>query len=473
MGLKVNTVSEFSQKKKRQFTMPHVYVVLFIMMIVGVILTYIIPSGSYQRAETPTGAQLVVPGTFEFTKDMNITFFEFFSAIPNGLVQAGPIIFGGLMMGGLVAVLDKTGLLPIAMRKIVTPLKSKTILLIPLLMVPIAIFTNITGALEMALIYIPIIVPLTIRMGFDRFTGVALVLISGTAGFSTAITAPATVGLAQQISELPLYSGAVYRAIIFVVVTTVGIIYVWRYAKKVQKNPEYSYVYGDGRDQEFVEGESNNKFVKTTMRQKLAFVVLGLGFIVMVYGLLVWKWYFIELGGWYAFLGIAIGLICGMTPSKVAEVFHDGFKMMLLGALLIGIARSISIILESGNILDTIVYGISEVVGVIPSGLTAIAMLIFQGLFNFLVGSGSGQAMITMPIMSGLADILGVTRQTAVLAFQFGDGFTNMIYPTGVLAFLAIAHIPYGKWLRFFIPLFATWFVCCAIFLVGAQFMNW
>lgn len=478
MGMKVNSAAaqapEYSVKKKRQWKMPHVYVVLFIMMIMGVILTYIVPSGSYQREATPSGAQIVVPGTFEFTTDVKVSFFDFFAAIPNGLVQAGPIIFGGLMMGGLVAVLEQTGLLPIGMRKITAPLKSKTILLIPILMIPIAIFTNITGALEMALIYIPIIVPLTVRMGFDRFTGVALVLISSTAGFSTAITAPATVGLAQQITELPLYSGALYRAIILAVLTSIGILFVWRYAKKVQQNPEYSYVYGDGIDQQFLNNEADHKFLKATARQKWAFVVLGIGFIVMLYGLLVWKWYFIELGGWYAFLGIAVGLICGMTPSKVAEVFHEGFKSMLLGALLIGIARSISIILESGQILDTIVYGITEVVGAMPSQLAAVVMLIFQGLFNFLVGSGSGQAMITMPVMSGLADILGVTRQTAVLAFQFGDGFTNMIYPTGaLLAFLSIAHIPYGKWLRFFIPLFIAWLVLCAIFLVIAQFMNW
>lgn len=443
------------------------------MMLLALLATYLVPSGSYQREATETGAKIVVPGTFEYIDSPNLSFFDFFNAIPNGLVQAGPIIFGGLMMGGLVAILEKTGLLPIAIRKIVTPLKSKTILLIPVLMLPISIFTNITGALELCLIYIPIIVPIVVRMGFDRFTAVALVLVSSTAGFSTATTAPATVGLAQQISELPLYSGSLYRAIIFTIVNIIGIWFVWRYARKIQKNPELSYVYGDGIDQEFIKNETDVLNEKTTVRQKLAFLVLGLGFIGILYGLLVWKWYFIEMGGWYAFLGIAIGLICGLTPSKVAETFHEGFRNLLLGALLIGIARSVSIILESGTILDTIVYGITEIVGAVPSQLAAITMLIVQGLFNFLVGSGSGQAMITMPIMSGLADLLGVTRQTAVLAFQFGDGFTNMIYPSALLAFLAIGRVSYGQWLRFFMPLFTVWTVLCVVFLVTGQYINW
>ncbi|WP_394140946.1 YfcC family protein [Cytobacillus oceanisediminis] len=303
----------------------------------------------------------------------------------------------------------------------------------------------------------------------------ALVLVSTVAGFATAVTAPATLGIAQQITELPLYSGALYRVTIFATMTTIGIAYVWRYARKIQRNPEFSYVYGDGKDQSFIDRETEDSSEKSSKRQKLAFIVLGLGIIVMLYGLFVWKWYFIELGGWYAFLGIAIGLICGMTPSRIAEVFHDGFKMMLLGVLLIGIARSISIILESGNILDTIVFGISRLVGSLPGELAAVGMLGVQGLFNFLVGSGSGQAMIMMPIMTGISDLLGVTRQTAVLAFQFGDGFTNVLYPTAgpFMATLALAHVGYSKWLKFILPLMGIWIVLCIVFLVTAQLISW
>ncbi|WP_028784033.1 YfcC family protein [Thalassobacillus devorans] len=475
MGLHAKEWKEYDrQQEESRFKLPHVYVILFAMMVLGYLATYLIPSGTFERQQTESGANILIPGTFQFTEEVNLSIFDFIFAIPTGMVQAGEIIFGGLMMGGLVAVLEKAGLLPLVVHKIVTTLKSRTILVIPLLMIPIAVFTTITGALEMILIYVPIIVPLVVKMGFDRFTGLALVLVSATAGFSTGITAPATLGLSQEITELPLYSGAVYRMIIFTIITGIGIWYVWNYARKVQRDPSNSYVYDDGYDNEFLT-EDKGITHKSTAKQKIGLVVLTAGFGIMLYGLLVWKWYFVELGGWYAFLGIVIGLICGMNGSQIAETFHEGFKTMLLGVLLIGLARSISIILEEGNILDTIVFGITQVVGMVPGEVTAVAMMLVQGLFNFLVGSGSGQAMITMPIMSGLSDLLGVTRQTAVLAFQFGDGFTNILYPTAgpFMATLALAYVSWGKWVKFVLPILGIWIACCTVFLIIAQMIGW
>ncbi|WP_394140865.1 hypothetical protein [Cytobacillus oceanisediminis] len=174
MEVNISPVSEVKVKNKKKFQLPHVYVILFIMMALGFLATYLVPSGSFQRAETATGAKVIIPGTFEYGNNVNLTLFDFIFAIPNGMVQAGAIIFGGLMMGGLVAVLDKSGLLPLGVRKIASLLQSRTILVVPILMTPIAIFTNITGAMEMSLLYIPIIVPLVIKMGFDRFTDVRL-----------------------------------------------------------------------------------------------------------------------------------------------------------------------------------------------------------------------------------------------------------------------------------------------------------
>src|SRR5699024_3662980 len=195
---------------------------------------------------------------------------------------------------------------------------------------------------------------------------------------------------------------------------------------------------------------------------------------VMVYGLLAWGWYFIEIGGWYAFMGIVIGLICGMKPSNIAETFNEGFKMFIIAIIVIGLARAISVILQDGLILDTIIHGLSSLISDVPSSIAALLMLVVQMLFNFLVGSGSGQALITMPIMVGLSDLLGVTRQVSVLDFQFGDGFSNIVYPTGlIMAFLAFARISYAKWLRFIIPLVAIWYLISAVALVIGQLIGW
>ncbi|MFC2948025.1 YfcC family protein [Virgibacillus sediminis] len=452
--------------------MPHVYVILMSLLILSYIATLLIPSGSFEREERP-GGMLVVPESFQFIDAEMLTPFDLLFAIPTGMVQAGELIFGGIMIGGLFAVVEKTGLLNIVIHYVFKIFQAKKILVIPALMIPMGIFTTITGAFEMALIYIPALIPVILRLGYDRFTAFAIVIVSCSAGLSVALTAPATVGLAQTISELPLYSGIGLRVIVMSLVLLVGIWYVWRYARKIERDPSKGYLYGDGLDGEYLDdNEPDLEKISTRQLAGLIFLFAGLG--VMVYGLLVWGWYFIEIGGWYAFMGIVLGLICKMTPSGIAETFNEGFKKFIVAGIVIGLARSISVILENGQILDTIIYGISEIVSSMPAEISAVMMMIAQASFNFVVGSGSGQALITMPIMVGLSDLLDVTRQTSVLAFQFGDGFSNIIYPTGlIMAFLAFARISYVKWLRFIIPLVLIWYGISTVTLIIAQSIGW
>lgn len=465
------TIDQSTQKRKK-LQMPHVYVILIILLIVTYIATLLIPKGSFVREETAEGFSVVVPNSFSFTDTANLSFFDFLFSIPTGLVQAGELIFGGIMIGGLFAIIERTGLMNIIIQSIVKLLRGHRILVIPALMIPMALFTTITGAFEMALIYIPALIPLVLRLGYDRFTAFAIIMVSCSAGFSASLTAPATVGLAQKLSELPLYSGILYRSIILVIILLIGIWYVWRYVKKVERDPSLSYVHNDGNDHWFLENEAVVKHVSKA--QIIALIVLFVGLGVMVYGLLAWGWYFIEIGGWYAFLGVVIGLICGISPSKIAETFNEGFKMFIVAVIVIGLARAISVVLQDGQILDTVIHALSILINGVPPTIAAVLMLVVQMLFNFLVGSGSGQALITMPIMVGLADLLNVSRQVSVLAFQFGDGFSNMIYPTGlIMAFLAVARIPFGKWLKFIFPLIIIWYIISAIALVVGQIIGW
>lgn len=455
-----------------KFKMPHVYVILMSMLIISYIATLVIPKGAFEREESPEGFSLILPETFQYIEAPHLTFFDFIFSIPTGMVQAGELIFGGIMIGGLFAVIERTGLLSIVIQFIFRVFQSRKIWVIPTLMIPMAAFTTFTGAMELSLIYLPVLIPLIIKLGYDRFTAFALVLVSTTAGFSVSLTAPATVGLAQTISELPLYSGLNFRIAMLIITLVVGIWYVWRYAKRIERDPMSSYVYGDGIDSEFTYIEE--KAVNITKRQIIGIAFLLFGLSVMIYGLLAWGWYFIEIGGWYAFMGITLGIICGLTPSEIAETFNDGFKRFIVAIIVIGLARAISVVLEDGQILDTIIHALSSLVSDLPHQLAAVMMMVVQALFNFLVGSGSGQALITMPIMSGLSDIIGITRQTSVLAFQFGDGFSNIIYPVGlIMAFLALARISYIKWLRFILPLVLLWYGIGAIALIIAQTIGW
>lgn len=474
MGIKVSETAEKPNQSGNKGKLPHIYVILFIMIALASLASYVVPSGQFERVEGPNGADILQPGTFSFIASEPVSFFDFMLAVPNGLMQSAEIIFGIIMIGGMFRVIERTGVIDIGVSKLAIAFSNKGLWIIPTLMIPFCLFTTFSGAVELSLVYLPVIMPLILKLGFDKVTATGIVLVSTIAGFAIALTAPANLGTAQTIAQLPLYSGIGYRTLILVTMLGVGMIYVWRYAKKVRANPELSIV-KEEKQRYSADDPKEMVPVKATGRQIVASIALLLIFGYMFYGLLVLKWYFLELAGLYMILGIIVGLIAGLKPSDISESFNEGFKSILLGAMVVGIARGVAVVLYEGNILDTIVFGIGQVVSAMPGSVTAVMMMIVQGLFNFLVPSGSGQAMITMPIMTGLSDIAGVTRQTAVLAFQIGDGFSNIFYPTSgyFMATLAIAGLAWEKWLRFIFPLLIVWYVLGAVFLIIAQLMNW
>ena len=299
------------------------------------------------------------------------------------------------------------------------------------------------------------------------------VLMATVVGFTIALTAPANLGTAQTIAELPLYSGIGYRMIILAVMVTIGILFVMNYIRKVQKDPTKTLITDDVDDSQFIKEDTDRPEPSTRTYVATGAFIVALGF--MLFGIFQYQWYFIELAGFYLLAGIICGLVAGLKPSGIAEAMNDGIKNIILGALIVGIARAISVTLEDGVILDTVVYGLSLIVTANPDTLVPVAMMVVQGLINFLIPSGSGQAAATMPIMIGLVDLTDMTRQTAVLAFQLGDGFSNIFYPTSgyFMAALAIAKIKYTDWIKFIWPLLVVWYGAGAVFLVIAYFMNW
>lgn len=460
------------KKKRKKFKVPHIFVILFLMIALASLVSYIIPAGQFERVANDSGAEVIQPGTFEYIEASPVTFFEFMFAIPDGFIQTAEIIFGIIMIGGMFAVIERTGVISLAVNKLASKFADKGLWIIPTLMIPFALFTTFTGQVEMSLVYLPAILPLVLKLGFDKITATAIVLISTIAGFTLALAVPANLGVAQEIAELPLYSGMWYRIIILAVVLTIGMAYVWRYARKVQKNPELSIVFDEKDDQPEVQELPAGK---ATKRQLWTALTLLVAFGVLLFGLLNYGWYFRELTGLYALIGITAGLVAGLKPSEIADAFNEGFKKILLGAVVVGIARGIAVVLDAGDIMDTIIYALGELVSIVPDSVTAVFMLIVQAALNFLIPSGSGQAMVTMPIMTGLSDISGVTRQTAVLAFLMGDGFTNIFYPTSgyFMATLAVGGVRWEKWLKFIFPLLIVWYAIAAVSLVIAQFIDY
>ncbi|MBB3139175.1 YfcC family protein [Halomonas organivorans] len=466
------------QKHKGAFQIPHIYVILFVFIALASIATYFVPAGVYERIPGPNGRITIDAESFQFVDSTPVGLVDFMLAIPNGLMSAGQVVFFTFMIGGMFMVLHRTGIIEIGVDKLSRRFANRSLLLIPVLMSVFAVIATIIGTQELALVYVPVILPLMIALRFDSVTAAGVALCATTAGFTTGILNPINTGLGQQLSNLPLYSGFGLRALAFVAVLGAGIFFVMRYARKIRRNPELSLMADDATEAEkrvhFQHATDEGALVATT-RQKWAALATFAFLALLVYGVLAQGWFMMEMAGLFIVMGIVVGLIAGLTTEDICEGFNKGFRDVLVGAMIAGVARGVAVVLEDGQIMDTLVYGLGNLVGELPTLLSAIGMYFAQLGFNFVVPSGSGQALVTMPIMSPLADLIGVTRQTAVLAYQLGDGIGNILYPTSgyFMATLAIAGVPWQKWVKFFLPLFGTWVLISLGFLAFAQATQW
>jgi len=449
----------------------NVYVLIFCLIILSAVLTYIIPAGEFQREEL-NGREVIQPGTFTYT-DMNpIGFLDVFSSIHSGMMQGASIIFFVLIVGGTFGILSATGALESFIAMLSVKMAKREMLMIPVLMLFFSCAGSLMGMSDETIVYVGILVPLAIALGFDAITGFAIVILGASVGFSAAVMNPFTVGIAQEIAGLPLFSGIALRLIIFVILYVTATIYVYRYARKVKNNPPLGF-YGNFK---FGNAEGlTNQSIKMELSHKLVMLTFLLNFIVLMYGVIKLGWYITEIAGLFLLFGILMGLIGKLSPSRIANSFMKGAGDLIGGALIIGLAQTILVIFNNSGLIDTILYHTASILDTIPPTLNAVGMFVFQLFLNFLVPSGSGQAALTMPIMAPLSDMIGVTRQTAVLAYQFGDGMSNIIFPTVgfLMAGLSIAGIPWGKWIRWILPFMLLQITVAVVSLIIAQIIQY
>lgn len=471
-----NKERHHTPKSKKKFKMPHIYVILFVFGVIATIATYIVPSGEFKRIKGPEGREMVDADSFHYITSAPVGIVDFISIIPRGLIEAGEIVFFTLIIGGMFMVLRRTGIIEIAVDNLARRFIYKSIFIIPVLTTVFAIVATLIGTAELSLVYIPVIIPLIIVLGYDSITATAIALCGTVVGFTVGVLNPINTGLAQKLSGIPVFSGISLRIILFIVVLAVTIVFIMRYAKKVQKQPTLSSVYEDDSEKrELYQHITEHAPTTATTRQKWGIAVIFAFFIILVYGVTTQGWFMVEMASLFIFMGVIVGFVSGLSMQTICEAFNDGFKDVLMGAIIVGLARSIAVVLEDGKIMDTIVHGLGSVIDGTTPTIAVIGMYAVQMLINFIISSGSGQALVTMPIMAPLADMLGITRQTAVLAFQLGDGFTHIFYPTSgyFMAALAIGGVSYTKWIRFFFPLFIIWVVISIITLIIAQLSGW
>lgn len=455
--------------KEKKLKLPHVLALLVIMIFIAAIATWIVPSGEFDREINSAGRSVVIPGSFHFVDANPADPWDAFGSIIQGLIGSAQIVFTVFIIGGAFNVLQAAGVVQAYLGKIVKLFNRKEWLLIPIVMILLSTMCTFIGLFELSLVIIPIMIPVCLALGLDSMTAVGLTLVSTVCGFAVGITNPFTVVVAQTIGEMPLYSGTWYRVICLVLFTLVGILYVMRYARKIKKDPSKSIMYE--RDQEYIRTTGINEEHHLTPRKMWAGIAFLVCFLILVFGALRWSWSLNEIATIFIVAAALVGYISGMSTEDLCENFIAGLQSFVVAAFCVGFARGITVILEQGLIIDTIVNALATLIASVPTGISAVAMLFVQLFFNFLVPSGSGQATIMMPIMLPLADIVGITRQTAILAFQFGDGFSNILWPTmGVLwACIGAAKIKFNEWVKWLLPLMGIWYGLAAVVVFIAQ----
>ena len=459
---------------KKKFVFPNTYVIIILMMIVAVLLTWIIPSGEFERVKDEVSKQsIIIPGTFKYIENNPISLFKIPVYIMKGLAKASDIVFLVIIVGGAFNIIIETGMFQSFAGRLTKIFSNKEVLIIPVFSTIFALACTTMGV-NTFIGFAPIAVIIARSIGYDAIVGVSMVALGGAIGFSTGTFNPFTTGVAQSLAGLPIFSGLGYRFVCLVVFLVVTNIYIIWYAKKIKANPESSVVYEMEQENKKIE-VSEKQHDKIEGRHYLVLLIVIACFVLLVYGSQNWKWKLQENAAMFIWMGVLSGFAYGFGPSKIAEEFTKGAKKLVYGALMIGMANGISLILTDGKILDTTVQYLGGLLVTLPSYLQAAGMFLMQLLINGLITSGSGQAAATMPIMLPVADIIGITKQTTVLAFNFGDGLSNYILPTSsaLMGFIAMVGISYSNWMKFMWRLFLIWIVVGAILVIVANSINY
>ena len=411
----------------RKLKAPNTYVIIAAIILLCAVMTWFIPGGQYVKAEDGSLS-------YESVDSVPQTW-QIFTAVYHGFVKQAGIIIFILVVGGAFWLLNATGAVEAGIKRFISKIGNRDKIVLAALTILFSLAGAVFGMSEETIPFVGIVVPLAVSMGYDAFMGMLVVYVASNVGFSSAFLNPFTVGIAQGMADLPLFSGMGYRLFCWGILTTLLVVFVIFYAHKVRKQP------------------SNAEAIETeplTKRQSWVLITLALTVVILIVGVTCLDWYMPEITGLFLAMGIICGIIAGFHSDRIVSELMTGAKDILSAALVVGFASGIIVILQDGNIIDSVLHSMQE--GLDGSGEVGSlsAMYGIQALINFVIPSATAKAAITIPIMAPFSDMVGVSRQAMVLAFQFGDGFTNMITPTsGVLvAALAMARIPYTEWVK-------------------------
>jgi len=530
---------------------PHTYVIVFSIILLSAILTWIIPAGKYITVKNEVDGKIQNSLTFYYEKDLPVEYqstiksepqtWQVFSALFNGFVRQSSIIAFILIIGGAFWIMNKSKAIDVAILsflRFVTKLEHNRILrsvgvdnlVIVLVMSLFSLFGSIFGMSEETIAFTIIFIPLAISMGYDSIVGVCMVYIGAHLGFAGAILNPFTIGIAQGLSGIPLFSGIEYRVVCWIIINIVGFAFVLRYAHKVKKNPKSSLMYHEDAHWRRMEVHEDDrisyytpkaawyvyiavllalsgfswfypisplKFGISTLNLHIIpvltlvfavaayfslrksvhyFILLLLAYTVifLIVGVMAYAWYVMEIASLFLALGVCSGLAINKSSGDISKLFLEGVNDISSAAIVVGLAGGIIVILENGGVIDSILYGLSKSMSDFGGFASVMTIYVIETLTNIIIPSGSAKAALTMPIMAPFSDLVGISRQATVMAYQFGGGFTNMITPTsGVLmGVLGVARIPYQKWFKWSWPLILILFLLGVLLLIPTVTMK-
>jgi len=460
---------------KKKFVIPTTCALLFMMMIFCAILTWIIPAGAYDTEKVGT-TNRVIAGTYHVIESTPVGPWDMIMAVPGGFYKAAKLMVMIMFCGGAVEILEKSGSINAAFGKLASNKKLNVNLLVAVLM----IFMSIGGAAGVfanpVVALVPIGIILMKNLGYDSFAGFLLVYMGAYSGFNVGWANASTVGTAHPIAELPIFSGFGVRVILNIVNFIICYYFTIRYMKTIKADPKKSLNYEPGLEvSEYMGGEGVVDTGKMTNKHMLSIAGLIVAVAAICIGSIKFGWSYDQMACTFFLLAVFGGLVNGMGVNGTTKVFVSGCAKLCNAAFIVGFANGVGIILTNGKILNTIVHWLSIPMQSMSPVLCANFMFIANMIINFLIPSGSGQAAAVMPIMVPMADILGVTRQVAVQAFQFGDGFSNCIYPTAgtLMGSLAIAKTDWARYAKWMLPLLGCQCILSFVSLTILQMIGW
>jgi uncharacterized ion transporter superfamily protein YfcC len=529
-----------SQKRK----IPHTFVIIFALIVIAAVASWFVQGGEFTRVQKvlPDGSSktIIEPDSYQIVGNQPQTW-QIFSALFEGFVDKADIIIFILLIGGAFWIMNESKAIDVSIIAFLNLTKKlerirwlkkigvNNIIMI-LIMIVFGLFGSVFGMSEETIAFIIIFVPLAISMGYDSIVGVSLCFIAAGLGFAGATLNPFTIGIAQGLSDVPLFSGIEYRLFSWVVISAVGIFFILRYAAKIKKDPTKSLVYEDdaywrhknSTDESKINYETPKSAWVTfgilvlvmglfsfyhpksimsigqaklvmpivpfltvlfafssymALRKSVHFFILNLFVFTILYlivGVMGYQWYVMEIATLFFGMGIASGIAMNYSPNKITDLFLAGVKDILSAALIVGLAGGIIVVLQNGKVIDPMLHSIAGTMQNVGKYASLSIMYGIQTLINLVMPSGSAKAALTMPIMAPFSDLIGVSRQATIMAYQFGDGFTNMITPTSavLMGVLGVAKIPFEKWVRWVWPLILILFFLGFLLLIPTVVMN-